>query len=48
MVSLMATSDVDNGLDPSSGQAKNDEPGISCCSAKYAVALGSKNKDLLL
>jgi hypothetical protein len=37
MVSAMASSDVDNGLDSWSGQAKYDEPGISCCSAKYAV-----------
>ena len=46
MVSVLASSAVDRGFDPRSGQTKDYEIGICCFSAKHA-ALRSKNKDWL-
>ena len=46
MVSELAWSVVDRGLEPRSGQTKDYKIGICCFSAKD-VALRSKNKDWL-
>ena len=46
MVSVLASSVVDCGFPPQSGQTKNYEIGICCFSAKHA-ALRRKNKDWL-
>ena len=46
MVSVLASSAVDRGFDPRSGQTKDYEIGICCFSAKHA-ALRSKSKDWL-
>ena len=44
MVSVLASSSVDGGFEPWSGQAKEYRIGICCFSAEHA-ALGNKNKD---
>ena len=44
MVSVVASSAVDRGFEPRSGQIKDYEIGICCFSAKYA-AFRRKNKD---
>jgi hypothetical protein len=44
MVSVLASSAVDRGFEPRSGQTKDYEIGICCFSAKHA-ALRRKNKD---
>ena len=46
MVSMVASSAVDRGFEPRSGQAKDYEIGICCFSAKHA-ALRRKSKDWL-
>ena len=46
MVSVLASSVVDRGFEPPSGQMKDYEIGICCFSAKLA-ALRRKNKDRL-
>jgi hypothetical protein len=46
MVSMVASSAVDRGFEPRSGQAKDYEIGICCFSAKHA-ALRGKSKDWL-
>jgi hypothetical protein len=46
MVSMLASSVVDRGLKPLSGQAKDYKIGISCFSAKH-TALRGKSKDWL-
>jgi hypothetical protein len=46
MVSMLASSTVDLGFEPRSGQAKNYNIGICCFSAKHA-AFRSKSKDWL-
>ena len=46
MVSIFASSVVDRGFEPRSGQAKDYEIGICCFSAKHA-ALRRKSKDWL-
>ena len=46
MVSVLASSAVDRGLDPRSGQTKDFKIGICCFSAKHA-ALRRKSKDWL-
>ena len=46
MVSVLALSVVDRGLDPRSGQTKDYKIGICCFSAKH-TALRRKNKDWL-
>ena len=46
MVSVLASSAVDRGLEPRSGQTKDYEIGICCFSAKHA-ALRRKSKDWL-
>ena len=46
MVSMLASSAVDRGFDPWSGQTKDNKKVICCFSAKHA-ALRSKNKDWL-
>ena len=46
MVSVLASSAVDRGFEPRSGQTKDYEIGICCFSAKYA-ALRRKSKDWL-
>ena len=46
MVSVLASSAVDRGFDPRSGQTKDYEIGICCFSAKHP-ALRSKSKDWL-
>ena len=46
MVSVLASSAVDRGIDPRSGQTKDYKIGICCFSAKHA-ALRRKNKDWL-
>ena len=46
MVSVLAYSAVDRGVEPRSGQTKDYDIGICCFSAKYA-ALRSKSKDWL-
>ena len=46
MVSMLASSVVDNGFEPRSGQTKDYKIGISCFSAKH-TALRSKSKDWL-
>ena len=46
MVSMLASSAVDRGIDPRSGQTKDYKIGICCFSAKHA-ALRRKNKDWL-
>ena len=46
MVSLLASSAVDRGFDPRSGQTKDYKIGICCFSAKHA-ALRRKSKDWL-
>jgi hypothetical protein len=43
---LLASSVVDRGFDPRSGQTKDDKIGICCFSAKH-VALRRKSKDWL-
>ena len=47
MVSLLASSAVDRGFEPRSGQAKDYKIGICCFSAKHA-ALRSKSTDWLV
>jgi hypothetical protein len=46
MVSVLASSVVDHGFEPRSGQTKDYKIGMCCFSAKYA-ALRRKNKDWL-
>ena len=46
MVSVLASSAVDRGLEPRSGQTKDYKIGVCCFSAKHA-ALRRKNKDWL-
>ena len=46
MVSMLASSAVDRGFEPRSGQTKDYEIGICCFSTKHA-ALRRKNKDWL-
>ena len=46
MVSVLASSVVDRGFDPRSGQTKDYKIGICCFSAKHA-ALRIKSKDWL-
>jgi hypothetical protein len=46
MVSVPASSTVDRGLEPRSGQTKDSKIGICCFSAKHA-ALRRKSKDWL-
>ena len=46
MVSMLASSTVDRGFEPRSGQAKDYKIGIRCFSAKY-TALRRKSKDWL-
>jgi hypothetical protein len=46
MVSMLASSVVDRGFKPRSGQTKDYKIGICCFSAKHA-ALRSKNKNWL-
>jgi hypothetical protein len=46
MVSLLASSTVDHGFKPLSGQTKDYKIGICCFSAKHE-ALRRKSKDLL-
>jgi hypothetical protein len=46
MVSVLASSVVDHGFEPQSGQTKDYKIGMCCFSAKYA-ALRSKSKDWL-
>ena len=46
MVSVLASSAVDRGLEPRPGQTKDYKIGICCFSAKHA-ALRRKNKDWL-
>jgi hypothetical protein len=46
MVSVLASSVVDRGFEPRSGQTKDYKTGICCFSAKHA-ALRSKSKDWL-
>jgi hypothetical protein len=46
MVSVLASSVVDRGFDPRSGQTKDYKIGICCFSAKHA-ALRRKSKDWL-
>ena len=46
MVSVLAYSAVDRGVEPRSGQTKDYDIGICCFSTKYA-ALRSKSKDWL-
>ena len=47
MVSLLASSAVDRGFEPRSGQTKDYKIGICCFSAKHA-ALRSKSTDWLV
>jgi hypothetical protein len=44
MVSVLASSAVDHGFEPRSGQIKDYKIGICCFSAKH-TALKRKNKD---
>ena len=46
MVSMLASSVVDRGFEPQSGQTKDFKVGICCFSAKHA-ALRRKSKDWL-
>ena len=46
MVSMLASSAVDHGFNPQSGQPKDYKIGMCCFSAKHA-ALRRKNKDWL-
>ena len=46
MVSVLASSEVDRGFEPQSGQTKDYKIGICCYSAKHA-ALRRKSKDWL-
>jgi hypothetical protein len=46
MVSVLASSTVDRGFEPRSGQTKDYKLGICCFSAKHAV-LRRKSKDWL-
>ena len=46
MVSVLASSAVDRGFEPRSGQAKDDKIGICCFSVDHA-ALRRNNKDCL-
>ena len=46
MVSVLASNVEDRGLEPQSGQTKDDKIGICCFSTKQA-ALERKNKDWL-
>ena len=46
MVSVLASSAVDRGFEPRSGQTKDYKIGICCFSARYA-ALRRKSKDWL-
>jgi hypothetical protein len=45
MVSVLASSVVDRGFEPRSGQTKDNKIGICCFSGKHAV-LRRKSKDL--
>jgi hypothetical protein len=47
MVSMLASSEVDCGFEPRSGQTKDYKIGICCFSAKHA-ALRRKSKDWLV
>ena len=47
MVSVLASSVVDRGFEPRSGQTKDYKIGICCFTAKYA-ALRRKSKDWLV
>ena len=47
MVSVLASSAVDRGFEPRSGQAKDNKIGICCFSAKHA-ALRRKSKNWLV
>ena len=47
MVSVLASSAVDHGYEPRSGQAKDYKICICCFSAKH-TALRSKSKDLVV
>ena len=47
MVSVLASSALDRGFEPRSGQTKDYKIGICCFSAKYA-ALRRKSKDSLV
>jgi hypothetical protein len=46
LLGVLASSAVDRGFEPRSGQAKNYDVGICCFSAKHAV-LRRKSKDWL-
>ena len=46
MVSVLASSEVDRGFEPRSGQTKDYKIGICRCSAKH-TALSRKNRDLM-
>ena len=46
MVSVLASSEVDRGFEPRSGQTKEYKIGICCISAKHS-ALRGKSKDWL-
>jgi len=45
MIGMLASSAVDHGFNPGSGQNKDYEIGISCLSSEHAV-LRKKNKDV--
>ena len=47
MVSVLASSAVDRGFEPRSGQTKDYKIDIYCFSAKHAAALRRKSKDWL-
>jgi hypothetical protein len=47
MINVLASSAVDRGFEPRSGQTKDYKIGICCFSVKHA-ALRSKSKDLLV
>ena len=44
MVSMLASSAVDRGFEPRSGQAKDYKIGICCFSAKHAALIGERAK----
>ena len=44
MVSMLASSAVDSGFEPWSGQTKDCKIGICCFSAKYALRRKSKDR----
>ena len=46
MVSVLASSAVDRGFEPRSGQTKNSKIGMCCFSARHTV-LGRKSNDWL-